>query len=51
VRLKRGESAFFVNAHQPAIAGDVGRADGGQPPLDARFCHAAGQFFHRRAEN
>ena len=33
------EGAFLVSAHQPAVAGDVGREDGGQPPFDPRLGH------------
>jgi hypothetical protein len=39
VRLKRSESAFLVNSHQPAVAGDIGRQDGSQPPFDSRLSH------------
>jgi hypothetical protein len=38
-RLERGESALFVDAHEAAIAGDVSREDGCQPPLDTRLGH------------
>ena len=38
-RLERCESAFLVNAHQPAVAGDIGREDGSQPPFDALLGH------------
>jgi hypothetical protein len=37
--LERSESAFLVNAHQPAVAGNVGSEDGSQPPLDTRLGH------------
>ena len=31
--------ARLVRAHQRAVAGDVGREDGGQPPFDTRLGH------------
>ena len=34
-RLQRRERAFLVRAHQPRIAGDIGRQDRRQPPLYA----------------
>jgi len=34
VRLQPGERAFLVGPHQPAVAGDIGRQNGCQPPLD-----------------
>jgi hypothetical protein len=27
--LQRRKGAFLVNTHQPAVAGDIGREDGG----------------------
>ena len=36
VRLERRESAFLVYAHQPAVAGDIGGEDGGEPPFHQR---------------
>jgi len=39
VRRERCESAFFVNAHKPAVSSDIGREDSGQPPLDTRLRH------------
>ena len=33
-RLQRRERAFLVRAHQPRVAGDIGRQDRRQPPLD-----------------
>src|SRR5262245_49273621 len=38
-RLERSKSAFFVDAHQPAVAGDIGCEDGSQPPVDPRLGH------------
>jgi hypothetical protein len=38
-RLERGQSAFLVFAHETAVAGNVGREDGGQPSFDPRFGH------------
>jgi hypothetical protein len=32
-RLERCKSAFLVNCHKPAIASDIGRENGGQPPF------------------
>ena len=32
-RLKRCKSAFLVNPHKPAIASDIGRENGCQPPF------------------
>src|SRR6516165_5343381 len=37
--FERGEGSFLVSAHQSAVAGDVGREDGSQPPFDPRFGH------------
>ena len=37
--LERCESAFLVNTHQAAVAGDIGSEDGGQPPFDTRLRH------------
>ena len=34
------ESTFLVNAHQLAVAGDIYREDGSQPPLDTCLSHA-----------
>ena len=39
MRFQLAERAFFVGAHQPAVAGNVGRENGGQPPFDASFDH------------
>ena len=39
VRLERCESAFLVNAHQAAVAGNIGCEDSGQPPFDPRLGH------------
>ena len=39
VGLERCESTFLVNAHQAAVAGNIGCEDGGQPPFNARLCH------------
>ena len=33
VRLQPGERLLLVGAHQPAVAGDIGRQNGRQPPL------------------
>ena len=38
--LERSEGALFVAPHQSAVAGYVGRKNGGQPPLHALFGHA-----------
>ncbi len=34
VRLHLAERAFLVGAHQPAVAGDVGRKNSREPPLN-----------------
>ena len=39
-RFERCESAFLVNAHQAAVAGDIGRENGGQPPFYPRLGHS-----------
>ena len=39
VRLECSKRAFLVEAHQPAVAGDIGSKDGCQPPFDTRFGH------------
>ena len=39
VRLERCESTFLVNAHQAAVAGNIGREDGSQPSFDTRLGH------------
>jgi hypothetical protein len=36
---ERGERAGFICAHKPAVAGDIGRENGHQPPFDARLGH------------
>ena len=36
-QLSKG--SLFVNAHQPAVASNVGRQNGGKPPLDAGLDH------------
>ena len=37
--LQSGEGAFFIDAHQAGIAGDVSRQDCRQAPLDPVLCH------------
>ena len=39
VRLQRIQRADLVRAHEPAVAGDVGRQNCRQPALDSRRCH------------
>ena len=39
MRLEARQRAFLVVADQPAVAGDVGCEDGGQPPLNAILGH------------
>ena len=39
MRLQSRERAFLVVADQPAVAGDIGREDGRQPPLNAIVSH------------
>jgi hypothetical protein len=36
---ERCESTFLVNAHQAAVAGNIGREDGGQSPFNTRLGH------------
>ena len=31
--FNRAEGALLVGSHQPAVAGDIGRQNGGEPPL------------------
>jgi len=40
-RMQRRERALFVRAHQPRIAGDIGRQNGRQSSLDPRSAHLA----------
>ena len=40
VRLEACQSAGLVLAHQLAVAGDIYREDGSQPPLDTCLSHA-----------
>jgi hypothetical protein len=37
--LELAQRAFLVDAHQPAIAGDIGRENGRQPPFYPRLGH------------
>src|SRR6202045_3743500 len=37
--LQRGEGAFLIYSHQPGIAGDIGRQDRREPPLDSCLRH------------
>jgi hypothetical protein len=39
VRFEQPQSTFFVGAHQPAVARNVGRHNGGEPAIDALFGH------------
>ena len=39
VRLEARERTLLIVADEPAVAGDVGREDGGQPPLNAILRH------------
>ena len=39
MRLELAQRAFLVNAHQPAIAGDVARENRGQSAVDPVFRH------------
>ena len=39
VPFKRCERPFLVTAHQPTVAGDIGRKDSSRPPFDARLGH------------
>jgi hypothetical protein len=38
-RLERRESAFLINPHKPALADDIARENGGQPPFYPRLGH------------
>jgi hypothetical protein len=40
-RLQIGKGALFVTAHQTAVAGDIRRQNGRQPPLHALARHDA----------
>ena len=37
--LQPSECALFIDAHQPAISGDISRQDGRQPSLGALVGH------------
>jgi hypothetical protein len=37
--FERSKRAFLVDAHQPAVAGDIDSKNGSQPPFDTRFGH------------
>jgi hypothetical protein len=39
VRFQLSKGSLFVNAHQSAVASNVGRQNGGKPPLDASLDH------------
>ena len=39
MRFQLSKGSLFVNAHQPAVASNVGRQNGGKPPLDASLDH------------
>ena len=39
VRLELAQRAFLVDAHQPAVAGNVARKNRGQSAVDAVFRH------------
>jgi hypothetical protein len=39
MRFQLSKGSLFVNAHQPAVASNVGRHNGGEPPLDASLDH------------
>jgi len=40
VRVEERECPLLVRPHEPAIAGDITREDGGEPPLDSPVGHA-----------
>ena len=40
VRRQHGQGAVLVGAHEPAVAGDVGRKDRAEPPRVGFRCHA-----------
>jgi hypothetical protein len=40
IQFERRVSTFLISAHQPAVAGDIGREDGGQTPFDVRLGHS-----------
>jgi len=37
--IQAGEGPFLVGSHQPAVAVDISRKDGGKTALDVLFCH------------
>jgi hypothetical protein len=39
MRFQLSKGSLFINTHQPAVASNVGRQNGGKPPLDASFDH------------
>src|SRR5262245_2428317 len=39
IHFERRVSAFLISAHQPAVACNIGREDGGQTPFDVRVGH------------
>ena len=39
ILFERRVSTLLINAHQPAVAGNIGREDGGQTPFDVRPGH------------
>ena len=42
--LEIAQRALFVQAHQPAVAGDVGRQDGGEPAFGALLLVHGSEF-------
>ena len=39
MRFQLSKGPLFVNTHQPAVASNIGRQNGGKPPLDASLDH------------
>ena len=39
IHFERRVSTLLISAHQPAVAGNIGREDGGQTPFDVRLGH------------
>src|SRR5262249_53580931 len=44
IHFECGVSTLLISAHQPAVAGNIGREDGGQTPFDVRLGHSIVPF-------
>ena len=45
IHFERRVSTLLISAHQPAVAGNIGREDGGQTPFDVRLGHRVAPDF------